>query len=273
MAIIQTEYYSMSMCGFISFSAVLPVDLPPTDKLPPRYAGGPWPTLYLLHGYSGARNDWLKNSQIEMLAAQYGIAVIMPEGGNRFWVDNPETGISAGRLLGEELITITRAMFNLSDRREDTLIGGLSMGGYGAIRNGLKYNETFSTILAFSSALITTAYARGEFEKAGEMGLPSSYYFHVFGPKEQVPGSDIDPAALAKKRLGSGAPALFMACGSEDFLFSRNMELHDALTAMGYSHEWWVEPGIHDFDFWNRAIRAGLAWWDKQRRNAGEVAP
>jgi enterochelin esterase-like enzyme len=122
-----------------------------------------------------------------MLAAQYGIAVIMPEGGNRFWVDNPETGISAGRLLGEELITITRAMFNLSDRREDTLIGGLSMGGYGAIRNGLKYNETFSTILAFSSALITTAYARGEFEKAGEMGLPSSYYFHVFGPKEQVP--------------------------------------------------------------------------------------
>ena len=273
MAIIQTEYYSMSMCGFTSFTAVLPVDLPPSDTLPPRYAGGPWPTLYLLHGYSGARNDWLKNSPIEMLAAQYGIAVIMPEAGNRFWIDNPETGVSAGRLLGEELITVTRAMFNLSGKREDTLIGGLSMGGYGAIRNGLKYSDTFSAILAFSSALITTAYANGEFEKATEMGVPSSYYFHVFGPKEQVAGSDMDPAALAKKCLGDNAPALFMACGSEDFLFSRNMELHDALTAMGYPHEWWVEPGIHDFDFWNRAIRAGLAWWDKQRKNAGEVAP
>lgn len=273
MAVIQTEYYSVSMCGFISFAAVLPVDLPPTAKLPPRYAGGPWPTLYLLHGYSGARNDWLRNSRIETLAAQYGIAVIMPEGGNRFWVDNPETGISSGRLLGEELITVTRAMFNLSDRREDTLIGGLSMGGYGAIRNGLKYHDTFSTILAFSSALITTAYANGDFDKATEMGVPSGYYRHVFGPKEQVPGSDMDPAALAGKCLGKNAPALFMACGSEDFLFSRNLELHDALAAMGYPHEWWVEPGVHDFDFWNRAISAGLAWWDRQRNSAKEGTP
>ena len=42
MAVIQSEYYSMEMCGFVSFSAVLPIDLPPTATLPPRYAGGPW---------------------------------------------------------------------------------------------------------------------------------------------------------------------------------------------------------------------------------------
>ena len=273
MAVIQSEYYSMAMCGFVSFSAVLPIDLPPTATLPPRYAGGPWPTLYLLHGYSGARNDWLKNSPIEMLAAQYGIAVIMPDGGNRFWIDNPETGVRAGELLGRELVEVTRGMFNLSRRREDTLIGGLSMGGYGAIRNGLKYHDTFSTILAFSSALITTAYANGDFDKATEMGVPSGYYRHVFGPKEQVPGSDMDPAALAGKCLGKNAPALFMACGSEDFLFSRNLELHNALAAMGYPHEWWVEPGVHDFDFWNRAISAGLAWWDRRRNSAKEGTP
>ena len=273
MAIIQTEYYSKAMCGFIGFSAGLPIDLPPTAVLPPRYVGGPWPTLYLLHGYSGARNDWLKNSPIEMLAAQYGIAVIMPEGGNRFWVDNPETGICSGELLGNELIEITRGMFNLSHRREDTLIGGLSMGGYGAIRNGLKYSDTFSTILAFSSALITGAYANGEFEEHPELGLPSSYYFHVFGPKENMAGSDMDPAALARKCLGSNAPALFLACGSEDFLFGRNKELHDALVAMGYPHEWWVEPGIHDFDFGNRAVKAGLPGWEQKRKSAGEVSP
>jgi len=266
MAVIQTEYFSQAMRGFVSFSAVLPVDLPPTETLPPRYKGGPWPTLYLLHGYSGARNDWLKNSPIEMLAAQYGIAVIMPDGGNRFWIDNAVTGINAGELLGRELPEVTRGMFNLSCRREDTLIGGLSMGGYGAIRNGLKYNDTFSTILAFSSAMITTCYARGELDEHPEMGLPASYYFHVFGPKEQMAGSDMDAAALAEKCLGNNAPALFMACGSEDFLFSRNLELHDSLTAIGYPHEWWVEPGVHDFNFWNKAIKAGLAWWDQRRK-------
>ena len=271
MAIIQTEYFSQAMRGFISFSAVLPIDLPPTDTLPPRYAGGPWPTLYLLHGFSGARNDWLRNSPVEALAAQYGLAVIMPDGGNRFWIDNPETGACAGEMLGRELVAVTRGMFNLSPRREDTLIGGLSMGGYGALRNGLKYSDTFSAIMAFSSALITTAYVNGEFDERPEMGLPSGYYSHVFGPKEKVAGSDIDIAALAGKRLGENAPAIFMACGSEDFLFSRNTELHEALSAMGYPHEWWVEPGVHDFDFWNRAIRAGLAWWDRRRK--GEPAP
>ena len=270
MAVIQSEYFSQAMRGFVSFSAVLPIDLPPTATLPPRYAGGPWPTLYLLHGYSGARNDWLKNSPVESLAARYGIAVIMPDGGNRFWIDNPETGVCSGEMLGRELIEVTRGMFRLSGKREDTLIGGLSMGGYGAIRNGLKYHDVFGTILAFSSAIITGTYMSGELDEHPEMGLPASYYFHIFGPKEKVAGSDIDPAALAKNCLGSDAPALFMACGSEDFLFSRNAELHDALTAMGYPHEWWVEPGVHDFHFWNRAIKAGLEWWNERRKSTGE---
>jgi Predicted esterase len=271
MAVIQSEYYSLAMNGFISFTAVLPIDLPPAGALPPRYAGGPWPTLYLLHGYSGSRNDWLKNSPIEQLAAQYGLAVIMPDGGNRFWIDNPQTGIHAGEMLGRELIEVTRGMFQLSDKREDTLIGGLSMGGYGALRNGLKYHDTFSAILALSSAVITTAYANGEFDKNPEMGLPSSYYSHVFGPKEEMAGSDREPAALAEKCLAANPPALFLACGSEDFLFSRNQEMHDALDAMGYPHEWWVEPGVHDFDFWNRAIKAALAWWDRRRKGEPEA--
>jgi hypothetical protein len=43
--------------------------------------------------------------------------------------------------------------------------------------------------------------------------------------------------------------------------------------AMGYPHEWWVEPGVHDFDFWNRAISADLAWWDRQRKNMKEGTP
>ena len=144
MALLQLEYFSHAMRGFRSFSAVLPVDPPPELSAGPGYVAGPWPTLYLLHGFSGARNDWLRNSPIEKLAAQYGLAVIMPEGENRFWIDKPETGIACGEMLGRELVEVTRKMFNLSPRREDTLIGGLSMGGYGAIRNGLKYRDTFT---------------------------------------------------------------------------------------------------------------------------------
>ena len=266
MAVIQAEYFSQAMCGFRSFAAVLPADPPPEPGEPPRYAAGPWPTLYLLHGFSGARNDWLKNSPVEMLAARYGIAVIMPDGENRFYLDQEDTGSRCGEMIGRELVEVSRNMFSLSARREDTFIGGLSMGGYGAIRNGLKYRDTFSAVLAFSSALIVNQYVSGEIERQPQMGIPYGYYPYTFGPREKVRGSDRDPEALAAAAMKEGPrPEIFIACGSEDFLYRNNVEFHEALSGMGYDHTWWVESGVHDFDFWNRALRAGLAWWTEKR--------
>ena len=264
MAILQCEYFSQSMKGFRSFSAVLPIDPPPEGMNPPRYTPGPWPTLYLLHGFSGARNDWLRNSPIEALAGKYRIAVIMPEGENRFYLDNPITAENCGAMIGEELVEVSRGMFNLSSAREDTAIGGLSMGGYGAIRNGLKYTETFGAVMAFSSALIAEEYVRcgGHVESGSALGLPPSYYSHVFGPVEEFPGSDADPVALADRCVKQHtAPGLFLACGSEDFLFGANRAYHEALEQLGLEHSWWVRPGYHNFEFWNQAVAAGLAWW------------
>ena len=262
MAIIQAEYFSQALRGFRSFTAVLPIDPPPVPPQPPRFVPGPWPALYLLHGFSGSRNDWLRNSRIEMLAGIYGIAVIMPDGDNRFYLDNPVTGENCGVMIGEELVQVTRGMFNLSGRREDTAIGGLSMGGFGAIRNGLRYPETFGAIMAFSSALITEEFADGKVASADAMGIPAGYYTHVFGPAETFRGSAGDPASLARKCIRNGnAPRLFQACGTEDFLFENNRAYHEALLGMGYDHVWLTAPGVHDFVFWNMAVGEGIKWW------------
>ena len=261
MAIIHAEYFSQAMRGFRSFSAVLPIDPPPVGG-PPRFAPGPWPTLYLLHGFSGSRNDWLRNSPIEMIAGQYGIAVIMPDGDNRFYLDNQVTGENCGIMTGEELVQVTRGMFNLSGSREDTAIGGLSMGGFGAIRNGLRYADTFGAVMAFSSALITEEFADGKVASADAMGIPASFYTHVFGPSETFRGSERDPVFLAKKCLTKrNAPSLFLACGTEDFLFENNMTYHQTLLQLGYDHAWFTAPGVHDFTFWNLAVREGISWW------------
>ena len=73
-------------------------------------------------------------------------------------------------------------------------------------------------------------------------------------------------ALAAAARSEGPRPEIFLACGSEDFLYANNLEFHQALEAMGYDHAWWVEPGVHNFDFWNRAVAAGLAWWQKKRK-------
>jgi S-formylglutathione hydrolase FrmB len=98
----------------------------------------PLKTLYLLHGYSGSHTDWLHFSRIRELADKHGIAVIMPAGENRFYLDNEDTDERMGEYIGKELVDFTREMFPLSKEREETFIGGLSMGGYGAIQSPLS---------------------------------------------------------------------------------------------------------------------------------------
>ena len=260
MAVFNCEYFSLARRRFVSFTALLPIERPPTADQPPCYTSGPYPTLYLLHGFSGSRSDWLLNTRISEWAAMRGIAVIMPDAGNNFYLDIEESLESCGEFVGRELVEATRRMFPLSDQREDTVIGGISMGGYGAVRNGLKYADTFGGILSHSAALITDEVANMK-EGEGNFMAPYAYYRHTFGDPKALLGSDKDPKFLVSACMEKGVlPKLFLACGSEDFLYAPNSEFHAYLERIGYPHEWWVKPGAHDFDFWNASMPAALSW-------------
>jgi putative tributyrin esterase len=267
MAVLSGDFYSKARFGMQTFTAILPVDPPPDGKTIPPYAQGPWPTIYLLHGYSGNQVDWLYRSDIEKWAMRHGYAVIMPSGSNYFFLDNEETKERFGGFVGEELVEISRKMFPLSHKREDTVIAGLSMGGFGAVRNGLRYADTFGAILALSSAMITDVVAGLTPENAGKMPSPFGYYRHTFGDLDTLLGSDRDPKHLAKECLKTGnTPLLFLACGSEDFLYKEDLDYHNFLEEIGYPHAWWVRPGVHDFEFWNQSLPAGLDWLKEQRK-------
>ncbi len=261
MAVLSFSYFSKARCGFVSLTAILPVEKGPEALATggSLYREGPYPTIYLLHGYSGNQNDWLLQSHIENWATAYGYAVIMPSAGNSFYLDNESTGEQFGHFVGEELVGVTRGMFNLSHKREDTIIGGLSMGGFGALRNGLYFGDTFGAIIALSSALITDEIATME---PGQRNAVQTYdyYRHVFGDLKTLLGSDNDPKALAKKALKRNAPKLFMACGTEDFLYQNNLDFHQHLESIGYPHTWRQSSGVHDFAFWDRTIKEGMQW-------------
>ena len=129
-----------------SISVILPADnihfLQDTEEIVPQ----PYRTLYLLHGLYGSDDIFLANTSIQKFAEDHGIAIVIPCGENSFYVDNKKAHAYYGEYVGQELLDITRNIFPLSDKREDTFIAGFSMGGYGAIRNGLKYHENFSKI-------------------------------------------------------------------------------------------------------------------------------
>lgn len=259
MAIFTGQFHSLTRNRQVSFSAVIPVDVFGENGI--EHIGGPFPTLYLLHGYAANHMSWIHNSNIEELAAVHRIAVIMPDCGNSFYLNNRYSCERYADYIGKELVDVTRKLFPLSHEREKTWIGGLSMGGFGAIRNGLYYNDVFGAAIGLSSALITDEVAAMQPGK-GNAVAPYEYYVNTFGEPAELLASDRAPKTLAKTRAEEGAilPRLFLACGTEDFLYRENLDMHQYLESLGIEHEWLTHPGVHDYRFWNYALPLALDW-------------
>ncbi|MBR1584288.1 MAG: acetylesterase [Clostridia bacterium] len=260
MAILTGQYYSLARKRQVPFSVILPMDAM-DERGKPLYADGPFPTLYLLHGYSGNFMDWLYDSTIAREAMKRGMAVVMPSGDNSFYLNNEFTGEAYADFIGEELVSVTRKLFPLSRKREETFIGGLSMGGFGALRSGLYFNHVFGAVFALSSALITDEVAQMQPGK-GNAVAPYEYYVNTFGDPKKLLQSDKAPKTLIQKRLDAGedVPRLFLACGTEDFLYPNNVDLHEFLMKRKVPHAWVTHPGVHNFDFWNYALPIALDW-------------
>lgn len=265
MAIIDVNFYSNALSREVPYKAIIPIDGPSVFDRQPK-GDKPFRTVYLLHGIMGNHADWCTNSKLVQLAEKYNLAIIMPSGDNSFYVDQEALGNNYGDYIGRELIEETRKLFPLSDRREDTFIGGFSMGGYGAFRNGLKYNDTFGAILAFSSALIIDAAVTSN-EEAVWQFQRRSYYNAVFGNLDALKGSDKDIEALAKKikEEASNMPHIYFSCGTEDFLLDNNRKLRDFFLSEGIEHTYEESSGGHDWTFWAEYIEKSLEWLLKDK--------
>ena len=261
MALAQVSFISSSLLRTVTINAIIPVEKPPFPGMPEKEEK-PLKTLYLLHGIFGHYMDWLTSSRIQSLAQGKNLAVIMPSAENKFYVDNEASLDMHGAFIGEELVDFTRRLFPLSRKREDTFIAGLSMGGYGAIRNGLKYADTFSCLAALSSALIQDQVVASTYAiDHGPFGN-RRYYESIFGDIDKLPGSDMDVRALVKNRLAENKPMprIYLACGTEDSLIQNNRSFKDFLNENKVAVDYVEGPGEHNWVFWDSYIEKVLEW-------------
>ena len=258
MAFMQIDMDSNCLKRHVRFNAYIPIDpmLVPGMSLP----AGPFKTMYLLHGYSESCCEWFAHDNIDTISKTYNLAIIMPDGENHFYVDAMRRGDMYGLFIGQELVDFTRRIFPLSEKREDTIIAGVSMGGYGAIRNGLKYCETFGHIIGCSPAMIINDLDEDNLI-ATVTGATKSFYRSVFGSDlAAVKNSDMSPAWLASRILSEGLPIpdLYYACGYNDLLSAPNRQLHEELLKLGFKHTYSECPGTHDSTVFTPTLTAGL---------------
>jgi len=260
MAIIQCNFFSKSLMRTVPINVVLP-----TDKMvlpgQPQPQEKPLKTLYLLHGIFGNYTDWICGTRLASWAQDRNLCVVMPSGDNSFYVDNVKSGSLYSTFIGQDLVDFTRRSFPLSRKREDTFIGGLSMGGFGATVNGLRFHETFSHIVALSAAYIIDTIPVNYKEYTDNVFTNRGYVEAIFGDPDKVKGGDFDYDVLAKRAADAGdRPRVFIACGTEDQLIHPSREFRDRLKALDYDVTWQEGPGGHDWKFWDEYILRAMDW-------------
>ena len=260
MALGTINIFSKHLRRTVTFNVIIPADkmVFGHEQTQKKEKVKPYKTLYLLHGIFGNYTDWVSGTRIQAWAQDRNCAVVMPSGYNKFYVDNELSGEYYSKFIGEELVEITRKMFNLSHKREDTFIAGLSMGGYGALVNGLKYHKTFGYIAALSAAVHMEHFVNVKEDAENEI-LSRSELTSIFGDLDKLMGSDKDYKYFARN-IKSKKPMIFMACGTEDHLLEYNRIFRDYLLNLNYDVTYFESTGGHDWIFWDTYILKVLEW-------------
>lgn len=256
MAFLELTYKSKALKMNVAVNVFLP-ECPKDSTL----AGAPevqsFKTLYLFHGVGANHADWIRKTNIERYAAQYGIAVVMPEVG-RTWYTDTAYDQKYFTFVTQELPAVCRSYFKgMTDRREDNLVAGFSMGGYGAVKAALRCPDRFCGCASLSGALDITRegrpYLLEEWQSIFGFDLPDG---------AALKGSKHDVFALAENNSASGVPfpKLYLWCGTEDTLITVNRKFHQLLDTLHVEHCYEESEGTHTWKYWDQYIQTALAY-------------
>jgi len=194
------------------------------------------PLLVFLHGRSGDSETYTDEEDFfAALEAQGDRApvVAFPDGGDSsYWHDRAEG--AWGKYLIEEVVPEIAERFGTADRK--VAIGGISMGGFGALNLAAQHPGLFCAAGGHSPALFQTGgeSAAGAFDDAAD-----------FDRNDVISTAREDPGAF------EGTP-VWLDAGKRDPFVPGVAAMRDALTANGadvtVESEW---RGGHEDEYWN----------------------
>jgi putative tributyrin esterase len=225
-------------------------------------AGNEHPVLYLLHGLSDDHTIWQRRTSIERYLEGLDLAVVMPAVHRSFYADMA-AGYHYWTFISQEVPYVAHSLFQLSTRREDTFVAGLSMGGYGAFKLALTFPERFAAAASLSGALDVGRLALDP--KNGWLAEASA----IFGDPARVKGSGNDLFTLAKKLAASKGPKprLYQWCGTEDHLYKDNLRFRKQAQKLGLELDYAESPGTHEWKYWDQQIQVVLQWLAPKKIN------
>lgn len=248
MAFITLNYYSEALGMQTQVDVLIPQrETEGEIGIESKADGQKYKCLYLLHGCSDDQTIWMRRTSVERYASKYGVAVVMPFAARSYYSDM-KYGEKYYQFIAKELPRTIQEFFNISDKREDNYVCGLSMGGYGALKVGLRECDSFCAAAGLSA--VTTFEGRYDWR----------ILKNVFGDPVEIPDDDrLDKLAL-KQAENPNRPKVFIGCGTEDSLYKENLQFRKMLEDLGYDVTYRESSGEHSWNFWDEYIQYVLEW-------------
>lgn len=229
-------------------SRALGIDVPLAVLAPPdaaisqrRYA-----VLTLLHGISDTFMCWLDYTAIRRYLSGLRLIVVMPECGRSFYI-NTVDGRRYEDFLFRDLPAFIDSTYPTLGTAVSRGLGGLSMGGYGALMLALRHRDVWSAAFSHSGAVAAPRWV----DDPPNVG--------IFGPKD-------GPVRLEHDlwRLSASAdqpwPGLYFDCGLDDFLVEENRAFHRMLQRSERPHIYRERPGGHTWRYCDENLPSSLDW-------------
>jgi S-formylglutathione hydrolase FrmB len=218
---------------------------------PDSYSDGKeFPVVYLLHGAGGNYAAWLDvTSKLTDYADQYNLIIACPDGNKTSWYfDSPvdkewkyETYVSS------ELIKWVDKNYKTIKNRSGRAITGLSMGGHGGLYLAFKHQDIFGAAGSMSGGVDFRPFPNN-WDLAKRLG---TYATHQENWEQNTVINLVH--LLTPKSL-----ALIIDCGTEDFFFKVNENLHQKLLERNIPHDYITRPGAHNSAYWANAVNYQL---------------
>lgn len=247
-------------------SKLMAREMPYRIILPYDYKKSPgnYPVVYLLHGLTGNFNNWTDKTRLAEYASFCGCIIVTPEGENGWYTDSasaPNDRFES--YIVQELIPEIDKKFRTRADRANRAIAGLSMGGYGALKFGLKYPATFALVGSFSGALGAASWSN---KMLGGRGAIPESIMKVFGADGSTTRLENDIFTMAREMTPEktrSLPFIYLDCGTEDFLIQNNRDFAALLVEKKIPHEFRQLPGAHTWEFWNSQVQEFLRLADR----------
>ena len=206
-----------------------------------------FPVVYLLHGYSGDYSNWIKKvPELKKLADDYQLIIVCPDGGQSSWYfDSPvDSSFRYETYIGKEVPEFIDAHYPTIAERKARAISGLSMGGHGGLFLGFRMSDFFGACGSMSGG-VDLSFSRNKFDVSKRIGDTLRYAdnwknYSVINLIEKKPAQPLK---------------IIIDCGTEDFFYNNNRDLHKKMVKLKIPHEYIERPGNHSWAYWSNAVK------------------